>query len=134
MASTRLDLATAEWASAVPFFGSAAIFEGREIVQLKVLSDRRQEDGGIAWLIKFAPPPGKVMKIIATARSDEHVFPLEGGRTTKRGEPVRSASGYTLNPTGQPHSAFFAQETDCLIVYTGEPDEIHAIEVTDLGG
>lgn len=131
MASTHVDLATAEWTSAVPFFGPAAIYDGHEIVQLKVLSDRRREGGGIAWLTRFAPPPGKVMKIIATARSDEHVFPLAGGRTTKGGEPVRAASGYTLNPRGQPHSAFITQETISLIVYTGEPDEVHAVEVID---
>jgi hypothetical protein len=131
MASQHVDLTATEWESGVRFFGPAAIYDGEEIVQLKVLSDRRSEGGGIAWLTKFSPPPGKLMKIIATAMSDEHVFPLAGGRTTKGGEPVRAAGGYTLNPKGQPHSAFIASETVSLIVYTGEPDEIHAIEVVD---
>ena len=112
-------------------YGPAAVYEGKDIVQLKILSDRRQEGGGIAWLARFSPPPGKLIKIVATALSDEHVFNLEGGRGTKSGQPTRSAGGYTLNPTGQPHSAFIGTETVSLIIYTGEPDEIRSMEVID---
>jgi hypothetical protein len=101
-------------------------------VQLKVLSDRRAEGGGIAWLAKFSPPPGKLIKIVATALSDEHVFNLEGGRATKSGAPARASGGYTLNPTGQPHSAMIAAETVSLIVYSGEPDRIVSMEVIDV--
>lgn len=131
MASTHVDIDSAEWTPGVPFYGSAAIYEGRDIVQLKVLSDRRREGGGIAWLAKFSPPPGKLLKIVATARSDEHVYNLEGGRGTKTGAPSRASGGYTLNPTGQPHSAFIGAETVSLIIYTGEPDEIVSLEVVD---
>jgi len=101
-------------------------------VGLKLLSDRRAEGGGIAWLAKFSPPPGKLIKIVATALSDEHVFNLEGGRSTKAGTPARAAGGYTLNPTGQPHSALIATETVSLVIYSGEPDEIVSMEVVDL--
>src|SRR6266568_7765423 len=117
MASEHVDVATMEWTSAVPFYGPAAIHEGKEVVQLKVLSDRRGQGGGIAWLVKFSPPPGKLIKIVATALSDEHVFSLEGGRSTKSGEPTQSSGGYTLNPEGQPHSAFIGSETISLIIY-----------------
>jgi hypothetical protein len=58
----------------------------------KILSDRRSELGGIAWLAKFSRPPVKLIKIVATARSDEHVFNLECGRATKAG-PVALADG-----------------------------------------
>ena len=75
-------------------------YEGKEIVQLKILSDRRQWGGGNAWLAKFSPPPGKLIKIVATALSDEHVFNLEGGKVTKGGQPTRCSGGYTLNPKG----------------------------------
>src|SRR5580658_4098040 len=85
MASIHVDYETAAWTPGTPFFGPAAIHEGRDIVQLKVLSDRRVEGGGIAWLAKFTPPAGKLIKIVATALSDEHVFNLEGGRATKTG-------------------------------------------------
>src|SRR5713226_8600703 len=132
MASTHVDVAAAEWTSGVPFYGPAAVYDGRDIVQLKILSDRRAEGGGIAWLAKFSPPPGKLIKIVATALSDEHVFNLEGGRTTKTGEKARSSGGYTLNPEGQPHSAFIGSETLSLIVYRGEPDEIVSMEVIDV--
>ncbi len=131
MASTHVDIDQAEWTPATPFYGPAAVYDGHDIVQLKVLSDRRRKGGGIAWLAKFSPPPGKLIKIVATARSDEHVFNLEGGRGTKTGAPARATGGYTLNPTGQPHSAFIGAETVSLIVYTGEPDEIVSLEVVD---
>src|SRR5215472_5103681 len=132
MASIHVDLDQAEWTPGTPFYGPAAVHAGEEIVQLKILSDRRQQGGGIAWLAKFSPPPGKLIKIVATALSDEHVFNLEGGRATKAGTPVRSAGGYALNPTGQPHSALIATETVSLVIYTGEPDEIVSMEVVDL--
>ena len=85
MASTHVDIDQAEWTPGTPFYGPAAVYDGRDIVQLKILSDRRREGGGIAWLAKFTPPPGKLIKIVATALSDEHVFNLEGGRGTKTG-------------------------------------------------
>lgn len=131
MVSTHVDIENAEWTAGIPFYGPAAVYDGKDIVQLKVLSDRRREGGGIAWLAKFSPPPGKLIKIVATALSDEHVFNLEGGRATKSGQPARSSGGYTLNPEGQPHSAFIGTETVSLVIYRGEPDEIVSMEVVD---
>ena len=81
---------------------------------------------------KFSPPPGKLIKIVAIALSNEHVFNLEGGRATKSGAPVRASGGYTLNPTGQPHSAMIATETVSLIIYSGEPDRIVSMDVIDV--
>ena len=132
MASTHVDVANAEWTSAVPFYGPAAVYDGKDVVQLKVLSDRRGDGGGIAWIVKFTPPAGKLIKIVAAALSDEHVFNLEGGRATKSGAPAKSSGGYTLNPKGQPHSAFIGSETVGLVIYTGEPDEIVSMEVVDV--
>jgi hypothetical protein len=131
MVSTHVDIENAEWTPGIPFYGPAAVYDGKDIVQLKVLSDRRHEGGGIAWLAKFSPPAGKLIKIVATALSDEHVFNLEGGRATKSGQPARSSGGYTLNPEGQPHSAFIGTETVSLVIYRGEPDEIVSMEVVD---
>jgi hypothetical protein len=131
MASTHVDIEHAEWTSGVSFYGPAAVYEGEDIVQLKVLSDRRAEGGGIAWLAKFTPPPGKLIKIVATALSDEHVFNLEGGRATKSGRPARSSGGYSLNPQGQPHSALIGTETVSLVIYRGEPDHIVSMEVIE---
>jgi hypothetical protein len=132
MVSTHVDIESAEWTPGTPFYGPAAVYNGKDIVQLKVLSDRRAEGGGIAWLVKFSPPPGKLIKIVATALSDEHVFNLEGGRGTKSGQPSRSSGGYTINPKGQPHSAFIGTETLTLVIYRREPDEIVSMEVVDL--
>lgn len=132
MASMHVDYTTVEWTSAVPFYGPAAVHDGKEVVQLKVLSDRRSEGGGIAWLVKFTPPPGKLIKIVATALSDEHIFSLQGGRSTKSGQRAQGAGGYGLNPKGQPHSAMIAAETMALVIYAGEPDEIKSMEIVDI--
>ena len=132
MASMHVDYTAMEWTSAVPFYGPAAVHDGKEVVQLKVLSDRRSEGGGIAWLVKFTPPPGKLIKIVATALSDEHIFSLQGGRSTKSGQRAQGAGGYGLNPKGQPHSAMIAAETVALVIYAGEPDEIKSMEIVDI--
>jgi|SRR5579871_3013764 len=129
--SLNIDYDAMKWGDAEPFYGPGARVDGNEIVQLKVLSDRRGAGGGIAWLVRFLPPPGKLIKIVAVARSDEHIFTLEGGRGTKSGELRRGAGSYGLNPTGKPHSAFIATETVAYIVYTGEPDEVRSIELVD---
>jgi hypothetical protein len=132
MASMHVDIASVEWTSGVPFYGPGAMYEGKDLVQLKILCDRRQEGGGISWIARFLPPPGKLIKIVAVALSDEHVFNLEGGRATKSGQPAKSSGGYGLNTKGQPHSAMLATETMSLIVYTGEPDDVRSIEVVDI--
>jgi len=132
MTSTRVDTATADWTPGSPVYGPGSIYQDRELVQLKILSDRRAEGGGIAYLVRFTPPEGKVIKIVAVARSDEHVFNLEGGPGTKGGRQLRRPGDYTLNPKGQPHSAFIATESTSLVVYSGEPDEIRSIEVVDI--
>jgi len=132
MASTHVDYTAMEWASAVAFYGPAAVHDGKDVVQLKVLSDRRADGGGIAWLVKFSPPPGKLIKIVATALSDEHIFSLQGGRSTKSGQRAQGSGGYGLNPKGQPHSAMFSSETEALVIYAGEPDEIKSMEIVNI--
>jgi hypothetical protein len=132
MASLHVDHAAMDWTDAVAFYGPTAVHEGKDIVQLKVLSDRRKQGGGIAWLVRFQPPPGKLIKIVATALSDEHVFALQGGRSTKSGARAQGSGGYSLNPKGQPHSAMISSETVSLVIYSGEPDEIQSMEVVDL--
>ena len=132
MASLQVDYTAMDWTSGVPFYGPAAVHDGKDIVQLKVLSDRRHEGGGIAWLVRFLPPPGKLIKIVADALSDEHIFSLQGGRSTKSGQPAQGAGRYGLNSKGQPHSAMISSETVALVIYTGEPDEIRSMEVVDL--
>ena len=57
MASTQIDIDTAPWTVGTAFCGPAAIYEGMEIVQVKMLSDRRSEGGGSARLVKFSPRP-----------------------------------------------------------------------------
>jgi hypothetical protein len=131
MESISQNTETMEWMPGSPFYGPAAIHDGREIVQVKVLSDRRAEGGGIAWLVRFTPPEGKVIRIVAVALSDEHIFSLEGGRGTKTGAELRARGNYGLNPRGKVHSAFVGTETVALVIYTGEPDEIRSMDVID---
>jgi len=131
MASVHVDIENVEWRPGSEKFGPAALHEGKEIIRSKILSDRRQEGGGLALLSKVSPPPGKLVKIVAIARSDEHVFNLEGGRTTKSGQSVRAAADYTLNPEGQVHSVLIAEETLSLVIYRGESDENILFEIVD---
>ena len=131
MASLSTDPADVEWTSGIPFYGPQAVHDGKDIVQIKILSDRRPEGGGIAWLVRFTPPPGKVIKIVAVALSDEHILNLEGGRSTKSGQPARGAADYGLNTRGQPHSAMIAAESLAFVVYTGEPDDVRSLELID---
>ncbi len=131
MQSINLDTETMDWAPGTSLFGPGAVWEGRELVQIKTLSDRRAEGEGIAYIFRFTPPDGKVIRIVAVARSDEHIFNLQGGRGTKSGEKLRFAGNYGLNPRGKPHSAFVSSETIALVVYTGEPDDVHSIDVID---
>jgi hypothetical protein len=132
MPSFHVDIAATEWTSGVPFYGPDAVHDGKDLVQLKILCDRRAAGGGISWIARFLPPPGKLIRIVAVALSDEHVFTIEGGRGTKSGQPVRASGGYGLNTKGQPHSAMIATETTSLIIYTGEPDDVRSIAVVDI--
>lgn len=131
MVSIHVDIDELEWMPGSAKYGAVAIHDGKEIIQSKILSDRRAEGGGLALLSRVSPPPGKLVKIVAVARSDEHVFNLEGGRGTKSGQPARSAGGYTLNSEGQVHSALIGTETLSLVVYRGEPDQNISFEVLD---
>lgn len=131
MVSIYVDIEKLEWTPGSAKYGPAAIHDGSEIVQSKILSDRRQEGGGLALLSKISPPPGKLVKIVAIARSDEHVFNLEGGRGTKSGQPARSSADYTLNSQGQVHSALIGTTTLSLVIYRGEPDENISFTVVD---
>jgi len=129
MASVHVNIENLEWRPGSAKYGRAALHEGKEVMQSMILSDRRQEGGGLALLSKVSPPPGKLVKIVAIARSDEHVFNLEGGRATKSGKPVRAAADYTLNPEGQVHSVLIAEETLSLVIYRGESDENISFEI-----
>ena len=131
MVSIHLDIEKLEWKPGSAKYGQAAIHDGKEVIQSKILSDRRQEGGGLALLSKISPPPGKLVRIVAVARSDEHVFDLEGGRGTKSGRPLRSPADYTLNSEGQVHSALIGTETLSLVICRGEPDENISFEVID---
>jgi hypothetical protein len=39
MASTHVDIEDAAWTPGTPFYGPAAAYRGKDIIQLKVLSD-----------------------------------------------------------------------------------------------
>jgi len=128
----NVDVAALEWQPGSPWYGPGAVHAGREVIELKVLSDRRAEGGGVAYLLHFMPPPGKLIKVVAVARSDEHILTLEGGRGTKSGDKLRFKGQYGLNPTGKPHSAMISTDTTALVIYTGERDEVLSTEVRDL--
>jgi hypothetical protein len=71
-----------------------------------------------------------MVKTVAFARSEEHVFAY---RASKSGKPIEvPANSYTLNPTGQPHSAMIATEDTALVLYSGETDDVKSVEIVDI--
>lgn len=132
MKSIMVSTSKTDWISGSHLYGQQSIYHGKELVELKILSDRRKEEGGLAYLVKFNPPAGKLIKIVAVARSDEQTYVLEGGYCNRVGEQLRFPGDYALNPKGRPHSAFVGKETVSLVVYAGEPDEIREFSVMDL--
>ena len=133
MTSIHVDLDSVEWMPGSAYKGPDALYRDQEVFYRKVLSDRRQDGGGLAVLSKTCPPKGKMVKTVAVARSEEHVFNLRGGRVNKSGKPIAApGSSYTLNPTGQPHSAMIASENIALVIYSGETDDVKSVEIVDL--
>src|SRR6516164_8420171 len=60
-------------------------------------------------------------------------FNLRGGRVNKSGKPIEApGNSYTLNPTGQPHSAMIATENIALVIYSGETDDVKSVEIVDI--
>jgi hypothetical protein len=57
MTSTHVDIENTPWTSGVPFYGAAAVHEGKDIVQLKVLSDRGQTAAVSPGLPSSPHPP-----------------------------------------------------------------------------
>jgi hypothetical protein len=132
MASIHVDLDSIEWTPGSVYKGPHALYQGQEVFYRKVLSDRRHQGGGLAVLSKICPPPGKMVKTVAVARSEEHVFNLRGGRVNKSGKAIEApGNSYTLNPTGQPHSAMIATENIALVIYSGETDDVKSVEILD---
>jgi len=122
----------ANWVPASRMFGEGALYDGRELAHMAVLSDRRAEGGGIAYLLKVTPPQGELVRAIAVARSDEHVYLLKGGYTNKAGELIHFPGDYILNPEGHRHGFFSSVETMGLVICRGEPDEIREFGVVDI--
>jgi hypothetical protein len=93
-------------------------------VFLKVL--RRPEDGGGCWhwLIRFAPPAGRAIRVTAIAESDEEIFFLAGSEDG-------GAGPYGCNPAGLRHGVTITEETVALVHYHGAPDTILRAEVVD---
>jgi len=134
MTSIHVDLDSIEWTPGSAYKGPDGLYQDQEVFYRKVLSDRRQEGGGLAVLSKICPPPGKMVKTVAVARSEEHVFNLLGGRVNKSGKPIEApGNSYTLNPTGQPpHSAMITTENIALVIYSGETDDVKSVEIVDI--
>jgi hypothetical protein len=117
------------WEPAFALYGPGVRTDGRELVKVKVLSDRRGQGGGIALLVKFEPPPGKLIKIITAPRSAVHIFVLAGGCCDRHGKQLQFPGDYALIATGYSRSVFIGRETISLVIYSGEPDEVRELSL-----
>ncbi len=122
------------WIPGSDFLGEVSLSDGRETVYMKTLSDRREHGEGVARIIRFCPPPGLLITVLAIARSDEHILILTGGHCDKTGRPRQAPGDYMLHPRGHRHGAMLAQETTAFVVYTGEPDELLDFRIAPLRG
>jgi hypothetical protein len=59
---------------------------------------------------------------------------VEDGATVGNPRQPIEAPGdsYTLNPTGQPHSAMITSENIALVIYSGESDDVKSVEIVDI--
>jgi len=122
------------WAPGSPLLGDSSLYEGQETVFIKRLSDRREQGEGVAQIIRFCPPLGMLIKVLAIAGSDEHIYILSGGHCDKSGRQKQFPGYYMLHPRGHRHGAMLAVETTALVVYTGEPDELIDFQIVRVGG
>ncbi|HEC24989.1 MAG TPA: hypothetical protein ENI54_03115 [bacterium] len=81
------------------------MYDGKEMVFMKQLTDRLENGKGVAYLIKFIPPEEKIIRTVAVARSDEHVYILEDGYCLRNGEQRLFPEDYILNPKEHSHAA-----------------------------
>ncbi|HQU14636.1 MAG: hypothetical protein B7Z66_04740 [Chromatiales bacterium 21-64-14] len=120
------------WTPGSAALGDLSVYQDQETVFVKPLSDRRGEGGGVAQVIRFRPPVGMLIKVLAVARSDEHIYILQGGHCDKAGRQRLFPGDYLLHPNGHRHGAFLAVETIAFVAYTGEPDELISYEILPL--
>lgn len=121
----------ADWTPASSIYGESVLYNGKEIVFVKRLTDRLEKGKGVAYLIKLLPPEGKMIRMVAVARSDEHVYILEGGHCYRNGERRLFPGDYVLNPEGHPHAALVNIETVALVICTGATDEVKEISAIE---
>ncbi len=117
------------WIPGSEALGEQVLFRGQETVHFKILSDRRAEGGGLAQIVRFSPPAGTLIKIVANARSDEHIYILTGGHCDKSGRQRLFPGEYLLHPEGLAHGAFLGIETIAYQIYSGEPDELLEFQI-----
>ncbi|MHB1664253.1 MAG: hypothetical protein ACYCT7_03180 [bacterium] len=72
-----------------------------------------------------------MIRTVAVARSDEHVYILEGGHCHRNGEQRLFPGDYVLNPEGHPHAALVNIETVALVICAGATDEVKEITVIE---
>jgi len=131
MKAYKIPTETIDWEPGPELFGQRCVVDGTPVAWTRLLSDRRPQGAGVAYLLRFSPPAGKLIRIVAVARSDEHIYILEGGHCNKMGEPIAHPGAYGINAEGRPHSAFFAAETIALAIYRGEPDDVQQFDIIE---
>lgn len=122
------------WTPGSTLLGDSVLYGGQETVFIKRLSDRREQGEGVAQIIRFCPPPQRLIKVLAIAGSDEHIYILSGGHCDKSGRQKQFPGYYMLHPRGHRHGAMLAVETTALVVYTGEPDELIDFQIVPVSG
>ena len=61
MPTTRIDPDDVSWVPATEMFGEGAFYDGKPVLEVKTLSDRRAEGGGVAHLLRASPPASSAL-------------------------------------------------------------------------
>jgi hypothetical protein len=93
MQSINFDTEGMDWMPGTPLFGPGAVRQGHDLVRIKTLSERRAEGEGVAYIFRFTPPAGQVIRVIAVARSDEHQLQMQTGAVLPLSRTSRNQEG-----------------------------------------
>jgi len=103
------------------FYGRRLLLRGKDIVQLKILSDRRHEGGG-CLASQVPPPPVQADKIVVPrAFGMSTSLTLQGGKLGNEGLSTRALRRrYTLKTKGKRTCALIGAKRWVSSLYRGE--------------
>ena len=99
---------------------------------VKILRRPHADGGCWCYLLRVVPEPGKAIRLVARAASDEEVYFLSGGFSDRSGTLKQFSPMYVCNPEGLVHGGIIREETTQFVHFHGGLDIPMEYEVLDL--